>query len=72
VRIRNYFEILNVPKNIKSGHTLQLILKSMLQAPPTWSNLVPITDAEADTIICSCWMTITDLMEEKRKCCGTT
>ncbi len=44
----------------------------MLQAPPTWNNHVPILNAEADTIIYSCWKTITDLMEEKRKYCGTT
>jgi hypothetical protein len=72
VRIRNYFEILNVPKHIKRGHKLQLILNSMLQAPPTWNNPYYIPNAETDTIIHSCWKTITDLMEAKRKYCRTT
>ncbi len=54
------------------GHKLQLILKSMLQAPPTWNTLFPRSNAEADTIISSYWKTITDLTEEKRKYCGTT
>jgi hypothetical protein len=57
------------------GYKLQLILKSMLQAPAAWNTLLPIPNAEADSMIdaCWCWKTIlTDLMEEKRKYCGTT
>jgi hypothetical protein len=73
VRIRTYFEIINVPKNIKMGHKLQLILKPMLQAPPTWNNLFLIPNTEAVSIINCCWRTRTDLMAEKRnKYCGTT
>jgi hypothetical protein len=44
----------------------------MLQAPPTWNNVVPIPNAEADTIIHRCWKTKTDLMAKKRKYFGFT
>jgi hypothetical protein len=54
------------------GHKSQLILKSKLQAPPTWNNPFPIPNAEADTIIHCCWKIITHLGWEKRKYCGTT
>jgi hypothetical protein len=54
------------------GHKLQLILKSKLQASPTWDNLVPIPNAEGNTITHCHWKTITYLMADNRKFCGTT
>jgi hypothetical protein len=72
VRIKNYFKILNVSKNKQMGHKLQLILRSKLQPPPTWNNVFPIPNAEADTIIHCCWKTVTNLGVEKRKYCGNT
>jgi hypothetical protein len=65
VRIRNNFDIFTFSKKQKQGHKLKLILESGLQAPPAWSNLVPIPNAEADTIIHFYWMTMTDLMAKK-------